>query len=236
MGQGGRDGNGAGGNSGAPADAPKAAPLPPEPVPDLVPDPATMTPLDRALADATKALEAGDEERAMKLFDEAERLEKIEKDKAARETKQAAAEQAKWDRMARLIDEGMSGPEAESEAFGRSIDYIIRRDFIQQARSEGHTGKGFDELVASMHANYVAEQYWKAEAETKGVLKSAYVSKYRATDLWTVNDATARKIMTEEMAQWFDDNGGRVTRSVYKNMILDGSQRFDLDMQRDFNQ
>jgi hypothetical protein len=199
-----------------------------------------MSPLDRAIAEATKALEAGDEERAMKLFDEADRLEAIEKDKAAREAKKAdakaAAEQAKWDRMAKLIDEGYTGAEAEAEAFGRSLEYIIRRDFIQQARSEGHTGRGFDELVASMHANYVAEQYWKAEEETNGyVIKNKYIFKYRASDLWTVNDATARKIMTEEMARWFDANGGRVTRSAYKNMILDGTQTFDLAMQRDFN-
>jgi hypothetical protein len=209
-------------------------------VPDLLPDPATMSELDRALADAAKALDAGNEELAVELFDKAERLEALERDKAAKAAAKAeakaAAEQAKWDRMAKLIDEGMSGPEAESAAFGRSIDYIIRRDFIRQARSEGHTGRGFDDLVASMHANYVAEQYWKAEAENRsaGIIKNRYLGKYRATDLWTVNENTARKIMTEEMAAWFDRNGGRVTRTAYRNMVLDGTQRFDLAMQGDY--
>lgn len=192
------------------------------------PAPSTLSPVDAAIAQAQIAMDAGDFDKAGKLFDKASRLEAAEKAKEAKVNAQAA-------QIVDLIDnQGWDAVEAESHVTGMAPEAIRRRDFIAKARSEGHVGKGFDELVAAMHAQFAAEQYFRAEQETHGVLKAAYLGKYRASDLWLVNDNTARKIMTEEMAAWFDANGGRVNRDVFKRAILDGTDVFDTTQRQDY--
>ena len=226
-----------GGTSGSgPATATKAPPPPPL---EVVPDPATMDPVDRTIAEALKALEDGDDERAGELFDEASRLEReakaVEDRKAKAEEAKARKEQAKYERMAQLMDQGVSGPEAEAEAFGRSIDYIRRRDFMKSAREDGYTGKGFDDLMTAVHARYVAEQYIQAEDATRArMVRSKYDLSFDPKNLWTVNEATARKVMSPEMAEWFDRNGGRITKAMYRKAILGGLDKFDNAMVEDF--
>lgn len=184
------------------------------------PAPSTLPPVDAAIAQAEAAMERGDFDAAGRLFDKAARLEAAEKAKEA-------ATRAQSDKIIGLIEQGWDPAEAEAEVTGNSPEGIRRRDFIAKARKDGHAGKGFDELLASVHAQYVAEQYYRSEQETRGALKSAYVGKYHPRDLWKVNDATARKIMTPEMAGWFDRNGGRITRDVMKRAILSGSDVFN---------
>lgn len=183
------------------------------------PAPSTLPPVDAAIAQAEAAMERGDFDAAGRLFDKAARLEAAEKAKETATRERSA-------KILALVDQGWNGAEAEAEVTGNSVEGIRRRDFIAKARSDGHAGKGFDELLASVHAQYVAEQYFRSEQETRGALKSAYNGKYHPRDLWKVNNATARKIMTPEMAEWFDRNGGRITRDVMKRAILSGSDVF----------
>lgn len=111
---------------------------------------------------------------------------------------------------------------ARSTVYNATVERIRRRDFMAQARAEGHTGKGFDDLVDSVFARRVDEIYIDAENATRGQLVTrAYVSKFDPKRFWYVNDATARKYMSDELAEWFDANG-RITRPVFRQMILDG--------------
>ena len=225
---------------------PPPAPTPPAPADSL--SVALNSPgdeIDRLTSDALAALESGDDNLADTLFERARQLELAAEAKAERAAKSAqrraarreAVDREKSTRVGELIDQGWRPDEAEAEVYGRSLEFIRRRDFIARARAEGHTGAGFDELVTQMHANYAAEQYWKAEAATNySVIRSSYNGKFNSQDLWKVNDATARKVMTEEMAAWFDANGGRVTRQIYRQSILDGSEVFDTVLQQDFLQ
>ena len=195
------------------------------------PPPSRLSPLDAAIAQAQSAMERGDYDAADRLFAKAERIDAAEKAKEAAAKKQSG-------KILKLIDEGWNAAEAEAEVTGSNAESIRRRDFIAKARSEGHPGRGFDDLVASVHAEFAAEQYFRSEVETRGAgaIKPKYSARYRATDLWLVNDATARKIMTPEMAEWFDTNGGRVTRDVMKRAILSGSDVFDTTQRQDYLQ
>ena len=197
-------------------------------------------PVEEITSRAMSALEAGDEQLADQLFGEALKLERAQQVKVEQAAKRAAkrevVDRAKQDEIFQLVEQGWRPDEAEAQVYGRSLDSIRRRDFIALARASGHSGAGFDELVTRMHAEFSAEQYWRAEGELRsaGSIKPQYYGRYKSTDLWLVNDATARRIMTEEMAAWFDLNGGRVTKSVYRQSILDGSSVFDVSMQADY--
>jgi len=195
--------------------------------------------IDRINSEALAALESGDDARADELFVEALRIESAEQKKtaraAARAARREAKDAAKQQRIFELVEQGWQPDQAEAEVYGRSLDFIRRRDFMAAARASGHVGKRFDDLIASMHADYVAEQYWRAEAATNGyMIRREYVRKFNPQRLWSVNDKTARRVMSDEMAAWFDANGGRITRSVYRQAVLDGSSVFDVAMQQDF--
>jgi len=216
---------------------PPPAPNEPPPIGEVLSSPADA--IDRINSEALAALEAGDDARADELFAKALQLESAEQKKAARAAARAARREAKdaakQQRIFDLVEQGWQPDQAESEVYGRSLDFIRRRDFMSAARASGHVGERFDDLVASMHADYVAEQYWKAEAATNGyMIRREYVGKFNPQRLWSVNDATARRVMSDEMAAWFDANGGRITRSVYRQAVLDGSSVFDVAMQQDF--
>ena len=126
-------------------------------------------------------------------------------------------------RAAKLVAEGHHTQEqADREVYNYLLQRIRRRDFMAQARADGHRGKGFDDLVDSVFQRRVDEMYLEAEAATNGhMVGSRYMNTFSPKRLWYVNEATARKYMSEEMANWFDENG-RLTRPVFRQMILDG--------------
>ncbi|ALF01383.1 head maturation protease [Mycobacterium phage Enkosi] len=182
--------------------------------------------MDEVEAELAAAIEAGDDELIERLADELEKLEEAERKRAekaaAKEAAKRAAEQEKVDRMLALMEEGWDPAEAEAEVYGRSVEFIRRRDFMAQARAEGHEGKSFDELLGWVFEQRIAEDYERAEAATNGVmLKKQYMLKVDPRKLWTLNEVTARKYMSEEMAAWFDENG-RITRAALKEAILSG--------------
>ncbi|QFG09392.1 head maturation protease [Mycobacterium phage Yuna] len=185
--------------------------------------------LDDVESELAAAIEVGDEDLQNRLLDEMEAIEARENAAAAKAAEKAAAKEAetraKWDRMGELMDEGWDEVEAEAEAFGLEIEFIRRRNFMAQARADGHTGKSFDDLLGWVFEEMVSEQYWAAEEATNGVmLKKRYGAGSKHIDprkLWSVNETTARKWMSEEMAQWFDDNG-RVTKAELREAVLSG--------------
>lgn len=115
---------------------------------------------------------------------------------------------------------------ARNVVYNHLLERIRRRDFMAEARADGHSGKGFDDLLDSVFQRRADELYFEAEAATRGqMVKRQYASKFDPKRFWYCNDATARKYMSDELAEWFDENG-RLTRPVMRQMILDGSTNF----------
>lgn len=182
--------------------------------------------LSATLAAAEDAMAAGDFDRADELLGKAEKLERKQAAAAAREAKAAAAEQAKVDRVIALVEDGWDAAEAESEVYGISVEKVRRRDFIAKMRSEHYEGAGFDALVTVKYREMVEAQWLAAEKATNGyMVKAMYEGSFDPRRLWTVNEATARKVMSDEMAAWFDEHG-RITRAAYRQSILDGHGTF----------
>ncbi|UVD40966.1 MuF-like minor capsid protein [Mycobacterium phage Kashi_RDG1] len=189
----------------------------------------TKRTLDEVEAEFQAAVEAGDDAAIDALVAEMEKLEAAEKKAAERAAAKAAAKQAeteaKTDRMLELIEQGWDPAEAESEAFGLTVEFIRRRDFMAEARAAGHEGRSFDELLGWVFEERITEAYFAAEDATRGqMLKRRYGPDGKNVDprkLWTFNEATARKYMSDEMAEWFDQHG-RITRAGLKEAILSG--------------
>lgn len=210
-------------------------------------DSAPAPPRDFATVEAefNAAIEAGDDAAIDRLADELQAVEAAERQAAERAAKakarREAADRAKWDRVGTLIDDGYDPVQAEAEVFGKSVESLRRRDFIAQARADGHQGAGFDELLTNVYNRAVQELYLQAEAATRGtIFNRATLNRYGAggpdpLKLWTASEATARKWMSEEMAAWFDQNG-RLTKAALRQAILDGSGRWRDAMTRDFLQ
>ncbi|AEK07970.1 MuF-like minor capsid protein [Mycobacterium phage Anaya] len=225
---------------------PSVAPLDVEvveaPAPAPKPKPAKRT-FDDVEAEFQAAVEAGDDAAIEALTAEMEKLEAAEKKAAERAAAKAAAKQAeteaKTDRLLELIEQGWDPAEAESEAFGLSVEFIRRRDFMAEARAAGHEGRSFDELLGWVFEERITEAYFAAEDATRGqMLKRRYGPDGKNVDprkLWTLNETTARKYMSEEMAEWFDQHG-RITRAGLKEAVLSGSGNWRNAMTSDFLQ
>ncbi|AHY26830.1 MuF-like minor capsid protein [Mycobacterium phage ZoeJ] len=211
-----------------------------EPAPAKAEPAPAEAPLDRMLREANAAMEAGDYDKADKLLGEADKLERAQKAKAAKaerdKARRQAADAAKQDEVLNLVEQGWEPAEAEAHVYGKSVESIRRRDFMAQARGDGHSGKSFDELVGDVHAELAAEQFWKAEAATNGyMLKRKYEGKVDPRTLWTMNETTARKYMSEEMAAWFDQHG-RLTRAGLRESVLSGNANWRNPLTADFLQ
>ena len=209
------------------------------------PEPAQSRTFEDVEAEFHAAIEAGDDAAVDRLAGELEDIEAAQR-KAEQKAARAAARReadisAKSSRVLELIEnEGYDPAEAEAEVFGISVERVRRRDFIAQARAEGHLGAGFDELLASVYRREIQNLYVQAEKATRGtIFNRATENKYGpggldALQLWTANESSARKWMSEEMARWFDENG-RLTKSALRAMILDGRSTWRDAMTRDFN-
>ena len=222
---------------------PPATPPPGDSVADILNTP--VDEIDRLISEGTAALEAGDDVLADELFGRAQKLERAQEVKAeraakareTRATKRDAENSAKWQRVSELIDQGTDPIEAESTVFGRSMESIWRREFMAKAKKDGYHGETVGKVIREMYAEFSSVQYYRMEAATNGqFIKRKYVDLYDSRDLWSMSDATARKVISDEAAQWFDDNGGRVTFNIFRKSVLDGSGTFDTVMQQDFLQ
>ncbi|ARQ95446.1 head maturation protease [Mycobacterium phage Shandong1] len=215
----------------------------PEPEPAAAPKAKTRKPkrtLEQIEAELSAAIETGDEARIDALVEEMETVEARERvaaeKAAAAEAAKLAEDQAKVDRMLELIEQGWDEAEAESEVYGLSVEQIRRRNFMAEARADGHTGKGFDELLRSRFEEMAAEQYWAAEAATNGfLLNRRHEGKVDPRKIWTVNETTARKWMSDELAGWFDEHG-RITYAGLREAILSGRGNWRNAMTADFLQ
>lgn len=207
--------------------------------------------LDEVEAELNAAIELGDNDAIDRLVSEMDRIETRERAAAARnEARKAeraaaaqaradakeAATRAKWDRMGQLVDEGWSEDEAEAEAFGETVDAVRRRNYMLRMQRDGHSGNTFTKVLKQKYYELANEAYWEAEAATNGVMiKRKFVGKVDPASLWSMSDRDARKYMSDEMAEWFDQHG-RITFMAYRQSVLDGKDVWRNPMTEDYLQ
>jgi hypothetical protein len=135
----------------------------------------------------------------------------------------------KWAEVERLAAEGWDYEQAYAEVFDVDIERMRRDEAIAALRAEGLTGRGFDELARAAYARALDEQYIAAEDATNGYLLTAEGQRkgMDPRQLWRQNETYARRWASDELKQWWDDNG-RLTFDQFRAELLSGSnqQRF----------
>ncbi len=135
-----------------------------------------------------------------------------------------------------MRDKGYSRQEAEAEVTGRSLESIRKRDFMEQARLDGHTGDSFDAVLTQYHLSLVGDLETQAEDATNGhMLKAGQQGRIHPGWFWfTSSDDVVREHASEELLAWFDEHG-RLTRSELRRQILSGARSMQVQ-QQDFLQ
>lgn len=192
--------------------------------------------------DAMEALEAAEQERrAAAEVQLATIAEKHERQRARRQAEREAIQ----DEIARVAEENDAQNDedywrAEAEVMARrtgksASDVLVairKREFVRQSAFKG---AGFEDTLKNEFAHLVEQAYMQAEDATNGYMVRKG-SKFDPKNLWYCNDATARRHMSEEMANWFDERG-RITLPVMREMVLSGENFAKLTvMNEDYNQ
>nr|DAL46612.1 MAG TPA_asm: minor capsid component [Caudoviricetes sp.] len=127
--------------------------------------------------------------------------------------------------------EGISYEQALAELQGFDLEQLRRREFVARAKTEGLSSTNFADLLDELHRRLAFDWLLMAESETRGHMLSRQTQaagEFDESMLWRVNDATARRHMSDEMAAWFDANG-RITKGDLERMIEAGLDVFDAE-------
>ncbi|WP_439662862.1 phage minor capsid protein [Lentzea sp. HUAS TT2] len=141
-----------------------------------------------------------------------------------RERREQQREQRRAEQLAvyeRLVADGMDDEQAWARATGTTVERLHREDAIRRLRADGYTGRGFDELARAAYRDYVAEQFWQAEADTNGYLlnNAGEAAGIDPRELFTGPVGRARKWASDELLGWWDDHG-RMSFDEYAAWLL----------------
>jgi hypothetical protein len=156
-------------------------------------------------------------------------LAEMDRRQAEADAAEADPDAEKWAEVERLAAEGWDYEQAYAEVFDVDLERMRRDEAIAALRAEGFTGRGFDELARAAYARALDEQYTAAEDATNGYLLTAEGQRkgMDPRQLWRQNETYARRWASDELKQWWDDNG-RLTFDQFRAELLSGSnqQRF----------
>ncbi len=129
----------------------------------------------------------------------------------------------KWAEVDQLVETGLDYEQAYAEVFDKDVEKMRREDAIARLRREGYRGRGFDELARAAYADRLERDYFAAEAATNGVMTTAegQRSGLDPRNLWRQNENYARRWASDELKQWWDENG-RVTFDQFAAEQLGG--------------
>jgi hypothetical protein len=108
-----------------------------------------------------------------------------------------------------LVNEGESAEDAWAHTHGTNAGAMARQSAIQQLRTQGYTGSGFDALTRAAYKDDIRRRTVMAENATNGYMlspagKKAGIEPY---SLFTGPESRARKYASPELKEWFDQNG-----------------------------
>ncbi|WP_052684576.1 phage minor capsid protein [Lentzea aerocolonigenes] len=141
-----------------------------------------------------------------------------------RQRREQQREQRRAEQLAeyeRLIADGIDDEDAWAQVTGTTVEKLHREDAIRRLRADGYTGRGFDELARASYRDYVAEQFWQAEADTNGYLlnNAGEAAGIDPRELFTGPVRRARKWASDELLGWWDDHG-RMSFDEYAAWLL----------------
>ncbi|MFB9929186.1 phage minor capsid protein [Amycolatopsis halotolerans] len=170
---------------------------------------------------AERLAEVGDDEDAVALV-----LAELDRREADQQYADAVADDPdpeKWAEVDRLVETGLDYEQAYAEVFDKDVEKMRREDAIARLRREGYTGRGFDELARAAYAERLERDYFAAEAATNGFLltQEGQRNGLDTRNLWRQNENYARRWASDELKQWWDENG-RVTFDQFAAELLDG--------------
>lgn len=132
----------------------------------------------------------------------------------ARAERSRAAHEARAAEIERLLDQGKGYEQAVEEVTGTSVEKQRRKAAIAKLREDGHTGVNFDELSRKAYRNYLFEMMDPAlstvERDTAGYWLNPE-GKRRGIDpntmFYTTDDEYRQKYISDELRDWFEENG-----------------------------
>lgn len=160
--------------------------------------------------------------------------EDYERDQASR-PEMTAADRRRYELMdqagAKAEAEGIEYEQALAELQGLDLDQLRRREFVANAKLQGLSSTNFADLLDELHRRLSFDWLLMAEDATRGHMlsrRTQAVGGFDESMLWRVNDQTARRHMSPEMAEWFDEHG-RITKADLERMIEAGLDVFDAE-------
>jgi hypothetical protein len=156
---------------------------------------------------------------------------KAEADRQKRAAARAAKREAKYADLDAEYDRRLAaGDDPESayaDVFGVSVEQQRRDQAIASLRSNGYSGRNFEELSRAAYRDYVEETYFHAEAATRGRLLNGTRGNLDTRDtrkLFTGTEAYARANASEELLTYWQQHG-RLTFTDYQSSLLGGALR-----------
>jgi hypothetical protein len=143
----------------------------------------------------------------------------------AKQAAQDEREQQQWEHFDRLLESGVDEEAAVADVFGRSVEQQRRDRAIMQLRGQGYTGRGFDELARKAFRDFVYARYLDAEGHTRGHMlnRAGEAAGVDPHTLFTGPAARARKHASDELKEWWDQNG-RITYDEFEAGLLGDAQ------------
>lgn len=176
----------------------------------------------------TAEADARDTRRAAAEARERQRRGELEPAKSARDVQA-------WVRYEQLTAAGVPDDEAFARASGMSLTELRHNQAINSLRDAGYQGRNFDALARASYRDQVTGWYFRAEDETRGhmLTRDAQNRGIDARSLFTGSEARARRWASDELKEFWDQNG-RVTYNRYREQLLGGTSRRERGTDGDF--
>jgi hypothetical protein len=116
-----------------------------------------------------------------------------------------------------LVRRGWSYADAYAEAYGRS-GRDVERDQVATL-VDRRAGETLEQATRRAYAEVVTLQMLQAEEATRGNLVSRHGRDVDPRTLWSAPAAQARRQASQELMQWWEANGGRLTYAEFKAQL-----------------
>ncbi|AVM01893.1 hypothetical protein C6V83_18110 [Gordonia iterans] len=154
----------------------------------------------------------------------------------------SAAQRKQWEIMEQAEQmaaaEGISYEEALGRVQGLDPEQVRRREFVRLGRELGYSATSFNKLVDEVHQDYEYDMQLRMEDHARGhVIAREHRERPDFWSWWNENgksvfrmtDAEARKYLSPEAKEFFDEVGGRVSKSDLVTLIEAGRLSESLD-------
>jgi hypothetical protein len=168
--------------------------------------------------------------RASAIVGELDRRDQADQDAAAQAKSQRVsalyAEQPKTEAdqnrvYQSLVNEGENREDAWAHAHGTTPVAMRKQAAVQQLRSQGYKGSGFDALTRDAFRDEVRRRTISAEGATNGYMLGP-AGKKAGIDPWSLftgPESRARKYASPELKEWWDQNG-RPTAADFQASLM----------------